>query len=86
MTEADLRRVLDERMKLNAGARTLVETMNKHGAHTMLVSGGFTFFTSAVAAQAGFRGEPRQRACMGERAHWRRRGADPRARRPSSPR
>ncbi len=55
LTEGDLRRVLDERVKLNAGARTLAETMNKHGAHTMLISSGFTVFTSAVAAQAGFR-------------------------------
>ena len=55
LTEADLRRVLDERLKLNAGARTLAETMNKHGAHTFLVSSGFTFFTKAVAARAGFR-------------------------------
>ncbi len=54
MTEADLQRVLDERVTLNAGARTLARTMKAHGAHTVLVSGGFTFFTSAVATQAGF--------------------------------
>ncbi len=54
MTRADLQRVLDERITLNLGARTLVQTMKAHGAHTVLVSGGFTFFTSAVAAQAGF--------------------------------
>jgi phosphoserine phosphatase len=54
MTEAGLARVLDERITLNAGARTLVETMKAHGAHTVLVSGGFTNFTSAVAAMAGF--------------------------------
>lgn len=54
VTEADLRRVLDERISLNPGARTLVETMKAHGAHTVLVSGGFTFFTGAVAAKAGF--------------------------------
>ncbi len=54
VTEADIARVLAERIMLNAGARTLVETMKAHGAHTVLVSGGFTHFTSAVAAQAGF--------------------------------
>ncbi|MGA7328541.1 MAG: phosphoserine phosphatase SerB [Rhodomicrobium sp.] len=54
LTEADLQRVLDESITLNPGARTLVQTMKSHGAHTVLVSGGFTFFTSAVAARAGF--------------------------------
>ena len=54
MTTDGLQRVLDERITLNPGARTLVQTMRAHGAHTVLVSGGFTFFTSAVAAQAGF--------------------------------
>jgi phosphoserine phosphatase len=54
LTPADLQRVLDERITLNPGARTLVHTMNAHGAHTVLVSGGFTFFTHAVAQRAGF--------------------------------
>ena len=53
MTEADLQRVL-ELITLNPGARTLVQTMMAHGAHTVLVSGGFTIFTSAVAERAGF--------------------------------
>ncbi len=53
LTELDLQRVLGE-LKLNPGARALVQTMNAHGAHTVLVSGGFTFFTSAVAERAGF--------------------------------
>ncbi len=53
LTEADLQRVR-ERLTLNPGVRTLVQTMKAHGAHTVLVSGGFTFFTSAVAARAGF--------------------------------
>jgi phosphoserine phosphatase len=56
LTESDLRQVLDERITLNPGARTLVETMKSHGAHTVLVSGGFTFFTQAVAERAGFAG------------------------------
>jgi phosphoserine phosphatase len=54
LTPADLQRVLDERITLNPGAQTLVHTMKTHGAHTVLVSGGFTFFTHAVAASAGF--------------------------------
>ncbi len=44
----------DERVRLNPGARTLVATMTAHGARCALVSGGFTFFTSRVAAAAGF--------------------------------
>ncbi len=43
-----------ERMALNPGAKTLVETMARNGATCVLVSGGFTFFTGAVARLAGF--------------------------------
>jgi phosphoserine phosphatase len=39
---------------LNPGARTLTATMSAHGATSVLVSGGFTFFTERVAAAAGF--------------------------------
>ncbi len=39
---------------LTPGAETLVRTMAAHGAHTALVSGGFTPFTEAVAGRAGF--------------------------------
>ena len=53
LSEADLQRVLG-RLTLNPGARTLVQTMKAHGAHTVLVSGGFTYFTSAIADRAGF--------------------------------
>src|SRR5690606_25418895 len=43
-----------ERITLNPGAQELVATMKAHGARTVLVSGGFRFFTSRVAAAAGF--------------------------------
>ncbi len=43
-----------ERITLNPGARTLTATMKAHGAHALLVSGGFTFFTSRVAEASGF--------------------------------
>jgi len=46
--------VLRERIRLTPGARTLVGTMRAHGAHTALVSGGFTLFTDRVAAMIGF--------------------------------
>lgn len=49
-----LQRTYDERVRLNPGAATFVKTMAKHGARCVLVSGGFTFFTSRVADAAGF--------------------------------
>lgn len=49
-----LQRTYDERVRLNPGAATFVKTMAKHGARCVLVSGGFTFFTSRVASDAGF--------------------------------
>lgn len=42
------------RITLTPGARQLVRTMRAHGAHTALVSGGFTQFTQPVAARIGF--------------------------------
>ncbi len=49
-----LQQTYDQRVRLNEGARALVQSMNKSGAVTALVSGGFTFFTSRVSAAAGF--------------------------------
>jgi phosphoserine phosphatase len=49
-----LQQAYDQRVRLNPGARTLVRTMRGHGARCVLVSGGFTFFTSRVAQAAGF--------------------------------
>ena len=43
-----------QRVRLNPGARTMIATMSAHGARCVLVSGGFTFFTSRVAEAAGF--------------------------------
>lgn len=39
---------------LTPGARTLVQTMRAHGAFTVLVSGGFRFFTRHIASTVGF--------------------------------
>lgn len=49
-----LGRVYAERVRLTPGAKPLVATMKANGATTLLVSGGFTFFTQRVAADAGF--------------------------------
>ena len=46
--------VLAERITLTPGAKTLVATMRANGAYCALVSGGFTLFTSSVAAMLGF--------------------------------
>src|SRR5215213_84088 len=46
--------VLKKRITATPGGRELVMTMRAHGAYTCLISGGFTLFTSAVAAMIGF--------------------------------
>jgi phosphoserine phosphatase len=48
-----LRKTFDA-IALTPGARTLVQTMRAHDAYTVLVSGGFRFFTSRIAAAVGF--------------------------------
>jgi len=57
MPESILERTYEERVTINPGARALVRTMMEAGATTMLISGGFTFFTSRVAADVGFGGQ-----------------------------
>ena len=54
LDEAAIDRCRAERVRLTPGARTLVQTMRAHGAHTLLVSGGFTRFAEPVAAAIGF--------------------------------
>jgi phosphoserine phosphatase len=49
-----LERCFNERVRLNPGAQALVQTMARHGARCVLVSGGFTYFTARVAQAAGF--------------------------------
>jgi len=46
--------VIERRITLTPGARRLVASMRANGAHTCLVSGGFTLFTSRIAAMIGF--------------------------------
>lgn len=54
LPEGTLQKVYDTRVKFMPGARELVATMRANGAYTMLVSGGFDFFTSRVEAALGF--------------------------------
>ncbi len=46
--------LIADTLTLTPGGRTLVRTMAAHGAHTCLVSGGFTLFTGPIAAKLGF--------------------------------
>ena len=46
--------VIENRITLTPGGRELVATMRASGHYTALVSGGFTSFTSVVAAMIGF--------------------------------
>ncbi len=43
-----------QRITCTPGADALVATMKQHGAHAVLISGGFTEFTRRVAALLGF--------------------------------
>src|SRR5476649_1525270 len=52
-----LARTYAQRVRLNPGAKSLLATMRANGAHTMLVSGGFGYFTRRVAEAAGFHAE-----------------------------
>lgn len=54
MEDKEMERVYRQHITLKAGARTLVQTMRHHGAYCILVSGGFTYFTSRIAARLGF--------------------------------
>ena len=45
---AALTQVYEERLRLNPGAQTLVQACQYAGLKTLLVSGGFTFFTDRV--------------------------------------
>jgi len=50
---AALARVYDERLKLSPGAERMLAGFARVGAKTLLVSGGFTFFTDRLKARLG---------------------------------
>jgi phosphoserine phosphatase len=47
-------KVIAKAITVTPGARMLIQTMRRHGAHTALVSGGFSAFTKIIAATIGF--------------------------------
>lgn len=53
LEEGALQRVYDERLQLNPGAETMLAELKKHGIKTLLVSGGFTFFTEKLKGRLG---------------------------------
>lgn len=46
--------VLEKRITLRSGGKTLVSTMKANGAYTALVSGGFTAFSIPIGVNLGF--------------------------------
>ncbi len=50
----NLQTCFDERITINPGAKTLCATMKAAGAKTLIVSGGFTFFSERVGKATGF--------------------------------
>lgn len=54
LDEAVIGKIIRERITYMPGGHTLIATMKAHGAHTALVSGGFTPFTQRVGAVLGF--------------------------------
>ncbi len=50
---AALHEVYEHRLRLNSGAQALVETCQRAGLKTLLVSGGFTFFTVRIRDRLG---------------------------------
>ncbi len=51
LEEAALARVYDERLRLNPGAGKLIGALRVRGIRTLLVSGGFTYFTERLKAR-----------------------------------
>jgi len=53
LSEAALAQVYAQRLRLNPGARELVQACQSAGLVTLLVSGGFSYFAERVAADLG---------------------------------
>jgi phosphoserine phosphatase len=53
LPEDALADVYEEKLRLSPGAEALVERCKRHGVQLLLVSGGFTFFTSRLQARLG---------------------------------
>jgi phosphoserine phosphatase len=48
-----MQRVYEEKLQLNAGVEHVVSQCLRHGLHTLIVSGGFDYFTQKLQQQLG---------------------------------
>ena len=55
LDESVLKKVYEERLRLNPGAEELISGLAERGIEFALVSGGFTFFTERLKKRLGFR-------------------------------
>ena len=53
LDEHALQRVYDERLRLSPGAESMLDALKSRGIRTLLVSGGFVFFTERLKARLG---------------------------------
>jgi len=53
LDETALQQVYDERLRLSPGAEIMLTRLKEHGIKTLLVSGGFVFFTERLKARLG---------------------------------
>jgi phosphoserine phosphatase len=54
LPESALEEVYEQRLRLNPGAEQLMKTLKATGIYTILVSGGFTYFTDRLKDRLGF--------------------------------
>lgn len=54
LPESHLKTLVTEKLTYSKGARTLINTLKSKGVYCVLISGGFTYFTSIVANELGF--------------------------------
>lgn len=53
LTQGALQKVYDERLQLNPGAESMLKKLQALGIKTMVISGGFTFFTERIKTRLG---------------------------------
>src|SRR5690606_10268163 len=54
LPETALSEVYEQRLQLNPGAERLLSRLKAAGLYTVLVSGGFTYFTDRLKTRLGF--------------------------------
>jgi len=66
LDRASILGVIASKITLTPGGSVLVQTMRANGAHTVLVSGGFSVFTSVIAERIGFHEHQANELLFGE--------------------